>query len=427
MAAAFVVTPLVALAQDSAPPPPDQYGNQNPYQGQSAPPDDGMQYDAAIQNSQPQPGAPQGIQQAPPAIPDYEQPPAPGDGYIWTPGYWAWTGDGYEWVPGAWVAAPYTGALWTPGYWGYGFGGYFWNPGYWGPYVGYYGGINYGFGYFGIGFYGGYWGGGRFWYNRAYCNFGHGGHGFHNVYNRPYNGYSGRAGGTSFVRTTSVGYNHGAYGTGYRGSGINGRPANFGQGSGRADYNGAVHDHSRPFNGAGNNNNGNYGARSFAGNDSHSYNGANNYNGAVHDHSRSFNGAPSYNNNGTRTFTQPTQPAQNYGGGTRTFSQPIQNYGGGTRTFRQPPQSYNNGSLSFSQPTQSYGGGRTFSPPSAGGNYGGGMSPGGGGFRGGGMSPGGGGGVSPGGGGGFHSGGMSGGGGFHGGGGGGGHGGGNPR
>ena len=140
---------------------------------------------------------------APPAIPVYAQPIAPGDGYIWTPGYWAWNGEGYEWVDGAWVVAPYVGALWTPGYWGYGPGGYLWNAGYWGPTVGYYGGINYGFGYFGIGFYGGYWGGGRFWYNRAYCNFGHGGHGFHNVYNRPYNGYSGRPGGTSFVRATS--------------------------------------------------------------------------------------------------------------------------------------------------------------------------------------------------------------------------------
>ena len=76
LAAAFVITPIVAQAQDSAPPPPDQYGNPNPYQGQSAPPDDGMQYDAAVQN-----GAPQGVQQQPPAIPDYEQPPAPGDGY----------------------------------------------------------------------------------------------------------------------------------------------------------------------------------------------------------------------------------------------------------------------------------------------------------------------------------------------------------
>ena len=27
---------------------------------------------------------------APPELPVYEQPVYPGDGYIWTPGYWAW-------------------------------------------------------------------------------------------------------------------------------------------------------------------------------------------------------------------------------------------------------------------------------------------------------------------------------------------------
>ena len=27
---------------------------------------------------------------APPPLPVYDQPPIPGDGYIWTPGYWAW-------------------------------------------------------------------------------------------------------------------------------------------------------------------------------------------------------------------------------------------------------------------------------------------------------------------------------------------------
>ena len=26
----------------------------------------------------------------PPALPVYEQPLCPGDGYLWTPGYWAW-------------------------------------------------------------------------------------------------------------------------------------------------------------------------------------------------------------------------------------------------------------------------------------------------------------------------------------------------
>ncbi len=29
---------------------------------------------------------------APPELPVYEQPLCPGDGYIWTPGYWAWDG-----------------------------------------------------------------------------------------------------------------------------------------------------------------------------------------------------------------------------------------------------------------------------------------------------------------------------------------------
>jgi len=116
---------------------------------------------------------------APPAIPVYEQPLCPGDGYIWTPGYWAYTDDGYEWVDGAWVLAPYTGALWTPGYWGFNDGLYLWNAGYWGPTVGYYGGINYGFGYFGVGFYGGYWNHGSFFYNREYNHFGGGFRGDH--------------------------------------------------------------------------------------------------------------------------------------------------------------------------------------------------------------------------------------------------------
>ncbi len=95
---------------------------------------------------------------APPELPVYEQPICPGDGYIWTPGYWAYTPDGgYYWVPGAWVLAPYTGALWTPGYWGWNDGLYVWNGGYWGLHIGFYGGVNYGFGYSGRGYEGGYW------------------------------------------------------------------------------------------------------------------------------------------------------------------------------------------------------------------------------------------------------------------------------
>src|SRR5579862_6610258 len=109
---------------------------------------------------------------APPALPVYAQPVCPGDGYLWTPGYWAYGPVGYYWVPGVWVRPPRVGLLWTPGYWGFAGGLYGWHAGYWGPHVGFYGGINYGFGYGGVGFVGGEWRGGVFAYNRAVANFG---------------------------------------------------------------------------------------------------------------------------------------------------------------------------------------------------------------------------------------------------------------
>lgn len=109
---------------------------------------------------------------APPTLPVYAQPIAPGAGYIWTPGYWAWDAgwSGYYWVPGTWVMPPRIGLLWTPGWWGWSAGYYRWNHGYWGTRVGFYGGINYGFGYFGTGYVGGYWRGRDFFYNRAVNN-----------------------------------------------------------------------------------------------------------------------------------------------------------------------------------------------------------------------------------------------------------------
>ena len=57
--------------------------------------------------------------EAPPPLPDYQQPPCPEDGYLWTPGYWAFSTGGYYWIPGTWVAPPMVGVLWTPGYWGF--------------------------------------------------------------------------------------------------------------------------------------------------------------------------------------------------------------------------------------------------------------------------------------------------------------------
>ena len=108
----------------------------------------------------------------PPPLLAYVQRPIPGDGYIWTPGYWAWSSrdHAYYWVPGTWVLAPAPGYLWTPGYWAYSGGRYLWNLGYWGTSVGFYGGINYGYGYGGYGYTGGRWNGSVFSYNRIYNN-----------------------------------------------------------------------------------------------------------------------------------------------------------------------------------------------------------------------------------------------------------------
>ena len=108
----------------------------------------------------------------PPALPIYDQPLCPGEGYIWVPGYWGWDEDfdDYYWVPGTWVLAPEVGFLWTPPYWAWENGLFVFYDGYWGPQVGFYGGIVYGFGYFGYGYVGGRWEGDRFYYNRAVTN-----------------------------------------------------------------------------------------------------------------------------------------------------------------------------------------------------------------------------------------------------------------
>jgi hypothetical protein len=109
---------------------------------------------------------------APPMLPVYAQPVIPGNGYLWTPGYWAWNADvsDYYWVPGTWVQPPEVGVLWTPGYWGWGGSAFMWNVGYWGPQIGFYGGVNYGFGYTGLGYEGGRWQNGAFFYNRSVNN-----------------------------------------------------------------------------------------------------------------------------------------------------------------------------------------------------------------------------------------------------------------
>jgi hypothetical protein len=163
-----------SYAAQAPPPPPvnSSYSDQGSDQGSNQT-DESTYYGEQPVDYAPQP---------PPALPDYEQPPAPGDDYLWTPGYWNYAAAGYYWVPGVWVQAPYQGALWTPGYWGWTHGRYGWFRGYWGPHIGFYGGINYGFGYVGVGYQGGYWNSGHFNYNRAVNNVNV--TVIHNVYNR---------------------------------------------------------------------------------------------------------------------------------------------------------------------------------------------------------------------------------------------------
>ncbi len=71
---------------------------------------------------------------APPPITVFDQPSAPGDGYIWIPGYYQYGDYGYYWVPGQWVLPPSARVVGkTPGYWGFVGGWYAWHAGYWGP------------------------------------------------------------------------------------------------------------------------------------------------------------------------------------------------------------------------------------------------------------------------------------------------------
>jgi WXXGXW repeat (2 copies) len=155
------------------------------------------------------------VRVGPPEMPYYPQPPIPGDGYIWTPGYWGYSNAGYFWVPGTWVLAPAVGLLWTPGWWGWGGGYYAWHRGYWGPHVGYYGGINYGYGYNGHGYAGGYWQHGAFHYNRSVNNVN--GANIHNTYSKAV---------VNDSRSSRISYNGGP-------NGINARPTSAEQAADR--------------------------------------------------------------------------------------------------------------------------------------------------------------------------------------------------
>src|ERR1035438_4976467 len=88
-----VQAPAQYPAQQSAPPPADAGGSYDQAPGQYA--DDSGYGEQPVEYAS----------QPPPPLPDYDQPQAPGDDYLWTPGYWSYAQDGYYWVPGVWAGA----------------------------------------------------------------------------------------------------------------------------------------------------------------------------------------------------------------------------------------------------------------------------------------------------------------------------------
>lgn len=55
---------------------------------------------------------------------------APGPGYVWIRGAWAWDGR-WVWRPGYWMRPPRPGAVWIQPYYGYRGGRNVWYQGYW--------------------------------------------------------------------------------------------------------------------------------------------------------------------------------------------------------------------------------------------------------------------------------------------------------
>ncbi|MBS0305383.1 MAG: YXWGXW repeat-containing protein [Proteobacteria bacterium] len=66
----------------------------------------------------------------PPMPPGEVIPAAPGVGYVWIGGYWAWQLGRYTWIGGRWAMPP-RGHAWVPGYWRREGPGWRWRGGYW--------------------------------------------------------------------------------------------------------------------------------------------------------------------------------------------------------------------------------------------------------------------------------------------------------
>src|SRR6266436_1205865 len=63
------------------------------------------------------------VTEAPPAPQVEVRIEAPGPGYVWTPGYWAWHGR-WVWVGDRWIFPPHRRAYWVAGHWDRGPRGY---------------------------------------------------------------------------------------------------------------------------------------------------------------------------------------------------------------------------------------------------------------------------------------------------------------
>ena len=70
------------------------------------------------------------IVEPPPPVQTELMPVAPGLGYVWVGGYWAWHLGRHVWISGRWVLPP-AGYVWAPGWWARHGPGWRWHGGYW--------------------------------------------------------------------------------------------------------------------------------------------------------------------------------------------------------------------------------------------------------------------------------------------------------
>jgi hypothetical protein len=71
------------------------------------------------------------VNQQPPPVQPEAIPPAPGAGYVWSPGHWEWQG-GWVWVGGVWIAPPSVGMIYVaPGWEHHPHGGWAYHRGHW--------------------------------------------------------------------------------------------------------------------------------------------------------------------------------------------------------------------------------------------------------------------------------------------------------